>query len=179
MEDSSSSRRPTSADEAAPRRLRPLLRPLPTPQSLERRDPTVEEEHGKGLHSDLSASIDQALPNVSWAALLLVVAAILWHKHFCYCVYLLTVIYLWICSTSVPRSSLVSTRFKVRRHKICSLSQVSHLCWTISITIMHWGEFMSLLTGYCWSGGETVTRNVQSQHKFCAASGCPSSLLKC
>ena len=49
MEDSSSSRRPTSADEAAPRRLNPLLRPLlrplptppPTPPSLERRDPTV------------------------------------------------------------------------------------------------------------------------------------------
>ena len=37
MEDSSSSRRPTSADEAAPRRLCP-------PQSLERRDPTVKEE---------------------------------------------------------------------------------------------------------------------------------------
>ena len=88
MEDSSSSRRPTSADEAAPRRLCPT-------QSLERRDPTVEEEHGKGLHSDLSSSIDQALPNVSWAALL-VVAAILRHKHSDYCVYLLTVIFLWI-----------------------------------------------------------------------------------
>ena len=49
-----------------------------------------------GLHSDLSAGIDQALPNVSWAALLLVVAAILRHKHSDYCVYLLTVIYLRI-----------------------------------------------------------------------------------
>ena len=55
----------------------------------------------------LSASIDQALPNVSWAALL-VVAAILRHKHSDYCVYLLTVIRMRICSTSVPCSSVVT-----------------------------------------------------------------------